>query len=570
MKKTVSTFFTILCLLSAVFLMGLAFNIQPVKATEIVYIRPDGSIDPATASISSVDNITYTFTDNMLACIVVERSNIVIDGNGHELGSEGVFTRGSGFDLRYMHANITNITIKNVTIRDFTCGVDLTHASNNTISGNKIFGCGSGIRLWGPFSSNNTVSENHMVDNGISISGSSNNTISGNYISGSGILVDGEYNDICGNTIEAPTYVGIRIDGSSHNSLRGNRICSSDMGEGIEIVGCSNCIVSGNNITDNKWGIGLHSSSNNSIFGNSILNNEYGISIKDSLNNSIHCNSFLNNEVQECTITLPYLKNSWDDGYPSGGNYWSDYKGTDSDNDGIGDTPYVIDANNTDNYPLMGTFSGFNATPEHHVQTICNSTISDFQFDGMAISFSVTGEDGTVGFCRVCIPTALMNDTFRVFVDGIEILPSPEPLPCSNGTHNYLYFAYEHSTHKVVIASEPPTISILSPENKTYGVRDVSLTFIVSESTSWIGYSLDGQANMTITGNKTLSDLSEELHSLIVYANDTAGNMGASEMVYFTIEIQQEEPFPTWIIAVIVIIGVVGAVVFVYFTKFKK
>jgi len=43
----------------------------------------------------------------------------------------------------------------------------------------------------------------------------------------------------------------------------------------------------------------------------------------------------------------------WDDGYPSGGNYWSDYAGVDADGDGIGDTPYVIDENNTDRYPLI-------------------------------------------------------------------------------------------------------------------------------------------------------------------------------------------------------------------------
>jgi nitrous oxidase accessory protein NosD len=48
-----------------------------------------------------------------------------------------------------------------------------------------------------------------------------------------------------------------------------------------------------------------------------------------------------------------HYTNSWDDGYPSGGNYWSDYNGTDANHDGIGDTSHVLDANNTDHYPLM-------------------------------------------------------------------------------------------------------------------------------------------------------------------------------------------------------------------------
>ncbi|MFQ6063910.1 MAG: cohesin domain-containing protein, partial [Candidatus Bathyarchaeia archaeon] len=83
------------------------------------------------------------------------------------------------------------------------------------------------------------------------------------------------------------------------------------------------------------------------------------------------------------------------------------------------------------------------------------------------------------------------------------------------------------------VDTTPPTISILSPENKTYLVSDVSLTFTVNESTSWIGYSLDNQNNITISGNTTLVNLSDEKYTIKVYANDTAGNMGASEMVYF-------------------------------------
>jgi len=53
---------------------------------------------------------------------------------------------------------------------------------------------------------------------------------------------------------------------------------------------------------------------------------------------------------------LEYV-NNWDDGYASGGNYWSDYNGTDTNYDGIGETPYEVDANNTDRYPLVRPYT---------------------------------------------------------------------------------------------------------------------------------------------------------------------------------------------------------------------
>ena len=107
----------------------------------------------------------------------------------------------------------------------------------------------------------------------------------------------------------------------------------------------------------------------------------------------------------------------------------------------------------------MGMFSDFNTTSEHHVQTICNSTISDFRFNSTAISFDVTGENGTAGFCRICVPTALMNENYKVFVNGTEV---PHTLlPCSNTTHNYIYFTYNHSVQEVVIIPEIPSFLIL-------------------------------------------------------------------------------------------------------------
>ena len=82
----------------------------------------------------------------------------------------------------------------------------------------------------------------------------------------------------------------------------------------------------------------------------------------------------------------------------------------------------------------------------------------------------------------------------------------------------------------------PPEITIISPENTTYGTSSIPLTFYINESTSWIGYSLDGAENVTITGNTTLNGLSDGPHNVIVFANDTIGFMGVSDQIFFTVD----------------------------------
>jgi PKD repeat protein len=95
--------------------------------------------------------------------------------------------------------------------------------------------------------------------------------------------------------------------------------------------------------------------------------------------------------------------------------------------------------------------------------------------------------------------------------------------------------AYQGFDSRLVPDSKAPTVSILSPQNKAYS-KVVPLTFTLNEPTSWIGYSLDRQANITTAGNTTLIDLTDGSHSVTVYANDTAGNMGASSTIYFAVD----------------------------------
>jgi parallel beta-helix repeat protein len=380
-------------------ILSLTFDIQQVEASGTITIKADGRVDPDTAPISTVDNVTYTFTANINDSIVVEKDDIVVDGAGYTLQGTG---SGYGIELSYR----SNVTIKNMEIKNFWAGIQLSFTSDNTISGNKITAfdyCGIYMDLYAP------------------------------------------HNTISGNTITAPSKVerhGIFLGQTS-----GNNIISGNYIDGMY-----------------EYGIRGGASSNNIISGNTIKDTFNGIWFSGGSNNRIYHNNFINHPT-DCHCPL---NTTLDAGYPLGGNYWDDYNGADlfsgqyqneTGSDGIGDTAYTIDVNNQDNYPLMGMFSDFKATSEYRVQTICNSSISDFHFNGTAICFNVTGIDYTTGFCRICMPRALMNETYKVFVNGTEV--QCNLLPCSNTTHSYLYFTYNHSTQEVIIIPEFPSFIIL-------------------------------------------------------------------------------------------------------------
>jgi parallel beta-helix repeat protein len=463
--------------------LGVSTNVHKVEASGTIYIKADGSIDPSTANITSADNVTYTFTDNIYESIVVQRNNITIDGASYKL-------EGTGSGIGISISSRQYVTVRNVLIKSFDYGIYGGISLNNTISGNSITNNTYGIYL-NLLSINNTISGNNVANNtyGVWLSTSSNNNIiSGNNVTANndrGIMLDSSSNNniISGNNVTNNTLYGIFLilsdynnisennvtnnncgivlgyltDGANNNIISGNIVANN--GVGIWLDDSLNNNISGNNVTANNFGIVFYDSSNNIISGNNVpANNICGIDLEGSSSNYIYHNNFVDNPQQ---VYPSDTANVWDNGYPSGGNYWSNYTGVDLDPDGIGDTEHVIDANNTDNYPLMGMFSDFKATSEHHVQTVSNSTISDFQFNGTAVSFNVSGGDGTIGFCRILIPTALMNATYRVFINGTEILPSPEPLPCSNSTHSYLYFTYNHSTQEVIIIPEFPIWTLM-------------------------------------------------------------------------------------------------------------
>jgi len=164
---------------------------------------------------------------------------------------------------------------------------------------------------------------------------------------------DGYVNTTISDNIMTGFSEGIRLIHTSGNVIVNNIIRDSFGGIGFDWS--SNNFVHNNTLAHLTLGImGGYPSYNNTFSENTIIGCSCGIEMNYifSGNRFLH-NNFINNTVQ-INFYGPVIVNSWNN--TCEGNYWSDYIGTDSDNDGIGDTPYVIDSNNIDHCPLMNHF----------------------------------------------------------------------------------------------------------------------------------------------------------------------------------------------------------------------
>ena len=335
--------------------------------------------------------------------------------------------------------------------------VILINCTNITVENLNLSKTNTGIQLWGTNSS--TITKNNIRANniyGIWLGSCSNNTIKGNNIT---------------NNLH-----GIGLGFSSNNTITRNNITKNN-DSGIYLGHSSENIITGNNITKNKsdgiwlrYGIHLYHSSYNTVSGNNIANNDVGIYFYYSSKNSIYHNNFVDNTWQ---LSNDGSVNVWDNGCPSGGNYWSDYNGTDfyrgpyqneTGSDGIGDTPYIIDENNVDRYPLMGPFNSFNASVGYSVDVISNSTIDDFRYfesnGTIVMHLSNMTVDQAFGFCRLTIPHELVLPPYTVKVNGTTVEYETIYENYREGI-SIIYFAYEHSRLEIAVIPEFPLTTLL-------------------------------------------------------------------------------------------------------------
>jgi len=329
-------------------------------------------------SFCNVSRNTVELNTDGLSCF--RCSDNIIEKNAFRNTGTAIHIAGSVYASGEVYPS-TNNTVRENTIQDNEYGIIFTHAPDNlveknfvansrkgvvvgfnarvTIRDNNLRNCSHGVSLEDG-TSGNMVAFNIIQKSDISIVESSGNTVTNNTLLESTIgLTAADSNIVCGNIISKGKISGLYVYNSKYNTLQGNNL--TDNRQAVYISACpyflfkqtSANLLEGNWIERNEIGVEISgTSSGNRITRNHLVNNSVGISAAYSANLIYH-NDFVDNENQARSTGA----NDWDR------NYWSDYKGTDSDNDGIGDQPYTINQENTDKHPLMHPFGTYKDLP---------------------------------------------------------------------------------------------------------------------------------------------------------------------------------------------------------------
>jgi parallel beta-helix repeat protein len=235
-------------------------------------------------------------------------------------------------------------------------------SNNNNITDNKIVACTGGIFLKN--CNGNLIAHNdaRVLCQGLM-----------GFLRGDGIhLLNSDDNIIKDNVVENG-FIGIFMDSSSHNLVEDNYASNNTNGIGL-LTSLGNTIKNNTIRYSSDDGLGILKFSNDSVIeGNTIeKSGDYGINLQDSSHNAIYLNNFVGNKKNAGSrdARSKGSSNQWYSPEPINyswrnkgitsylGNFWSDYRGTDSDGNGIGNDPYEFNGGQ-DDHPLMKRFSDF-------------------------------------------------------------------------------------------------------------------------------------------------------------------------------------------------------------------
>jgi N-acetylneuraminic acid mutarotase len=219
----------------------------------------------------------------------------------------------------------------------------------------------------------------------------------------------------------------------------------------------------------------------------------------------------------------------------------------------------------TDSWNILGASNsnGESANGCAVIQT--NGSTKIYFFDDPETNiFNVENSTWTTGASmptnRLCAGVTALNNI--IYIIGGRTGPHGyiTMMTSSNITEAYLPFDYK-TIHR---------LTLISPQNQSYNESNVTVTFTVDAQVSKLAYSLDGQKNVTIEGNFTLTDLTSGAHSLIVYAGTDDNIYNLSQTANFTIEPVAKFNFPVFVIACLAVAIVISAGLLLIFHKRKN
>ncbi len=319
-------------LMAAIMMTVFLFSLMAI--TEIENAQAESTNIVVPTDYSSIQEAINAATDG--DTVFVKR------GTYHEILvlNKTISLIGEDRDTTIVEAQVT-INHSNVTIAGFTIQHATQYISGVTSFAVDVYTTASYCSILG-----NRIREN---DNGVRIIFSSNNNIIGNIIES--------------NTFNSIKLSGGNTQGANYNRIQGNKI-SNSMG-GIELrYDCINNSITGNNISQcSDYGVNIVFAGSNVFSENNISNSGCGIRNSGNMNAFFH-NNYINNTQQVNNTYFEFPTGEWRTSVGTWyENFWSDYNGADANADGEGDAPYIIDANNTDSYPLMAPIFVPVATP---------------------------------------------------------------------------------------------------------------------------------------------------------------------------------------------------------------
>lgn len=333
-----------------------------------------------------------------------DRETTIIDGGG----------TGDTVRIESQWVNMTRFTIINGSGSIGGASVRLSNARYCHLSNNTLANSFMGLHLHS--SSDNIISNNTMLSNihGMRMEYSDRNTITNNSIllnsiAGIDVVISSSDNVFTYNTVQSNGWSGFRIGSGSSNTI------------------------SYNSFENNRYGVRIYNIVGTVFSHNLILSNRHnGVYIQAfSDGTKFHHNNIIDNPNQvyyEWNVSI-----IWDDGYPSGGNYWSDYFGIDQKsganqdqpgNDGIGDTSHPVDSYGLDRYPLINS----TVRPPCRLPTVLDATLSGGDLENLTLTWTLSPDDGE-GFHLVTRYHIYRNSTYSSEGAGYQLLAS---LP--NGT----------------------------------------------------------------------------------------------------------------------------------------